>query len=207
VGPKPPAGGPPRRPERPERPERADPVVERTVIIDGYNLILRSPVFRPDERRDLATARDKLVNLLSWTMGRGEVEFIVVFDGAETAFGPPRSDRSGRVAIRFSKPPQSADGLIRELVEDHAERDLPITVVTSDIEVAAHARACGATLVLSDLFAASLFPERVAEDVARQKGKARGAAAEGADKPLGFSKKEMQEWLRLFSEQQKDEDS
>jgi predicted RNA-binding protein with PIN domain len=201
-------GGPPagRRPARPRG--RGGPAAERTVIIDGYNLILRSPVFRPDERRDLAMARDKLVNLLSWALGRGEVEFHVVFDGAETGFGPPRTTRSGRVTVRFSKPPQTADGLIRELVEEHTDRDHPVTVVTSDLEVAAHARACGASVALSDLFAASLFPERVAEEVARRRDAAGGAAAaEGGDKPLGFSKKQMQEWLRLFGEQRKEEDS
>lgn len=202
-------GGGRRRPGKPSPRRRGgggEPALERTVIIDGYNLILRSPAFRPDERRDLATARDKLVNLLSWAIGRGEVRFILVFDGAETDLGPPRTESSGRVTVRFSLPPQSADGLIRELVEEHAEHDRPVTVVTSDLEVAAHARACGATVALSDLFAASLFPERVAEEVARQRGEARGKTGEGADKPLGFSKKEMQEWLRLFSEQRKDED-
>lgn len=192
----------------PPRREGGGPAVERTVIIDGYNLILRSPAFRPDERRDLAAARDKLVNLLSWVIGRGEVEFLVVFDGAETGFGPPRTTRSGRVTVRFSKPPQTADGLIRELVEALAERDLPMTVVTSDLEVAAHARACGASLVLSDLFAASLFPERVAKAVARQKGAAPDAGAPGAggEKPLGFSKKQMREWLRLFAQQRQEEE-
>jgi predicted RNA-binding protein with PIN domain len=40
----------------------SDPAVQRTIVIDGYNLILRSPAFRPDDRRDLGMARDKLVN-------------------------------------------------------------------------------------------------------------------------------------------------
>src|SRR5262245_66604142 len=85
------------------------PGIERTIVIDGYNLILRSPAFRPDDRRDLATAREKLTNLLSWAVGRGEVEFVVVFDGAETGLGPARTSRSGRITVRFSKPPQTAD--------------------------------------------------------------------------------------------------
>ena len=202
AGPRPPR----RRPAPGSAGESAGPAVERTIIIDGYNLILRSPAFRPDDRRDLAAARDKLVNLLSWALGRGEVEFHVVFDGAETGFGPARTTRSGRVTVRFSKPPQTADGLIRELVEEHAERDDTVTVVTSDLEVAAHARACGASVALSDLFAASLFPERVAEEMAQRRAAAGGAAAEGGEKPLGFSKKQMREWLRLFGEQRKDED-
>jgi predicted RNA-binding protein with PIN domain len=181
----------------------SEPGVERTIVIDGYNLILRSPAFRPDDRRDLAQARDKLVNLLSWAVGRGEVDFIVVFDGAETGLGQARSSKSGRIAVRFSTPPQNADQLIEEIVEELEDRGRTVTVVTSDIEVARHARTHGASVALSDLFASSLFPERVAEDLARQKAEASGDSAE---KPLGFSKKDMKEWLEIFSRQKKQED-
>ncbi|HKA23602.1 MAG TPA: NYN domain-containing protein [Candidatus Eisenbacteria bacterium] len=180
------------------------PGIERTIVIDGYNLILRSPAFRPDDRRDLATARDKLVNLLSWAVGRGEVEFVLVFDGAETGWGPQNPSKSGRITVRFSKPPQSADQLIQEIVEELEDRGRAVTVVTSDLEVARHARTHGATVALSDLFAASLFPERVTEDLARQRAAAEGESA--SDKPLGFSKKDMKEWLEMFSQQKKEED-
>jgi predicted RNA-binding protein with PIN domain len=179
------------------------PALERTIIIDGYNLILRSPAFRPDDRSDLAMAREKLVNLLSWAVGRGEAEFIVVFDGAETAFGNRRTERSGTVTVRFSKPPKTADDLIRQLVEECAENEVKTTVVTADVEVASHARACGASVVISDIFAASLFPERAKQEVERRRGES--AEDEGSEKPLGFSKKELEEWARIFSEQ-RDED-
>jgi predicted RNA-binding protein with PIN domain len=181
-----------------------DPGIDRTIVIDGYNLILRSPVFRPDDRRDLAAARDKLVNLLSWAVGQGEVEFILVFDGAETGLSPARPSKSGRITVRFSTPPQSADQLIEEIVEQLEDRGRAVTVVTSDLEVARHARTHGASVALSDLFAASLFPERVAEDLARQRAAASGES--GADKPLGFSKKDMKEWLEMFSRQKKEEE-
>ena len=182
-----------------------DPSVQRTVVVDGYNLILKSPAFRPDDRRDLASARDKLVNLLSWAVGHGDVNFIVVFDGAETGLARLRSERNGRVSVLFSAPPQTADDLIKEVVEDLTSKDRAVTVVTSDLEVARHARAQGATVALSDLFAASLFPERVAEDVARQRV-AVETGGEGGDKPLGFSKKDMREWMKVFSEQKHEED-
>ena len=181
-----------------------DPSVQRTVVIDGYNLILRSPAFRPDDRRDMAMARDKLTNLLSWAVGRGDIDFVVVFDGAETGLGPSKSERNGRVWVRFSEPPRSADDVIKETVEELTSGGREVTVVTSDLEVAQHARTHGATVALSDLFAASLFPERVEEDVARQRAVA--SADEGGDKPLGFSKKDMKEWLRVFSEQKKQEE-
>ena len=54
----------------------------RIIIVDGYNLILRTPRLAPGEGRTLRESRDKLVNLLSWAMGGDQTQFIVVFDGA-----------------------------------------------------------------------------------------------------------------------------
>jgi phosphoglycerate dehydrogenase-like enzyme len=75
------------------------------------------------------------------------------FDGA----GGSGSDESqGRVEVRYSRPPKTADDLIRELVEDQMKRIERITVVTADLEVARHARAMGAVSTgLRDLLRAS----------------------------------------------------
>jgi len=197
----------------------------RTIILDGYNVILRSPAFRPDERRDLAAARDKLINLLSWALGgSGQAEFIVVFDGADVAPAHRKSVKSGgssKVTVHFSKPPLKADDVIRSLVNELAPKTVDLTVVTSDLEVARHARGEGATIVLSDLFAASLFKERVEEQLneavergkklgkkaGKKPGKKTGSpTAEGSDaeaKQEGVSKKNAEAWLKLFDEQQR----
>lgn len=191
----------------------------KTIILDGYNVILRSPAFRPDERRDLKASREKLVNLLSWALGgTGQVEFIVVFDGADVAPAQRKTVKSGgssKVTIHFSKPPAKADDLIRDLVNELAPRG-DVTVVTSDLEVARHARGEGAAIVLSDLFAASLFKERAEEQlneaVARGKKmhKRTGSpTSEGSDaekKQEGVSKKNAEAWLKLFEQQQKDQE-
>jgi predicted RNA-binding protein with PIN domain len=195
----------------------------KTIILDGYNVILRSPAFRPDERRDLAASRDKLVNLLSWALGgTGQVAFIVVFDGADVAPAQRKTVQSGgssKVTVMFSKPPLKADDVIRDLVNELAPKTSDLTVVTSDLEVARHARGEGAQIVLSDLFAASLFKERVEEQlneaVARgkkfagaKKGKRTGSpTSEGSDaeaKQEGVSKKNAAEWMKLFGEQAHD---
>jgi len=193
----------------------------RTIILDGYNVILRSPAFRPDERRDLAMARDKLVNLLSWALGGiGQADFIVVFDGADVAVGQRKTVKSGgssKVTVHFSKPPKKADDVIKDLVNELAPKTADLTVVTSDLEVARHARGEGATIVLSDLFAASLFKERVEEQLneavergkkLHKKGKKTGSpTSEGSDaeaKQEGVSKKNAEAWLKLFDEQKRD---
>jgi predicted RNA-binding protein with PIN domain len=207
----------------------------RTIILDGYNVILRSPAFRPDERRDLAQARERLVNLLTWALGSpGEIDFVVVFDGADATPAERRSQvasGAARVTVRFSKPPQKADDVIKELVEEWVETR-EVTVVTSDLEVARHAHANDASVVLSDIFAASLFKERVeaalndaVKDHGRTSEKRRGGTrakagkggrkagprtgsptAGGSDaeaKPESVSKKNAKEWLRLFEAQQR----
>jgi predicted RNA-binding protein with PIN domain len=152
------------------------------IVIDGYNLIHRSPELKPGSDRTLAEARTKLVNLLSWAVGGDEVSFLVVFDGAGDVHAPETG--SARVQVRYARPPLSADDVIRQVVEEKVERVDRLTVVTADLEVARHARAMGATIALSDLFLGSLLgPGRV--------------KAEG-EKPTSLSKKELEEWAEMF---------
>jgi len=153
---------------------------DRLVIVDGYNVIHRSPALRPGPERTLREAREKLLNLLSWAIGSGEARFLVVFDGAE---GVSAEQREGRVEVRFSRPPQKADDLIRVLVEERIERGQRITVVTADLEVARHARAMGADVSLSDLFLASVLGP---------------LTPAGSEKPPSLSKKEIEEWAEIF---------
>src|SRR5690242_9961953 len=111
------------------------------IVVDGYNLIHRSPQLRPGPERTLREARQKLVNLLSWAVGSGEARFLVVFDGADEH---GHDGHSGRVEIAWSRPPEKADDVIRRRVEEEIGRDNRVTVVTADLEVARHARAMGA---------------------------------------------------------------
>jgi predicted RNA-binding protein with PIN domain len=150
-------------------------------VVDGYNLILRSPELRPGPDRTLREAREKLVNLLSWAIGIGDARFLVVFDGEQA--GEAESG-VGRVEVRYARAPRSADDLIRALVEDRIERVERLTVVTSDIEVARHARAMGAEVALGDLFLASVL---------------KPTGSEPPEKPATMSRRELEEWAELFA--------
>jgi predicted RNA-binding protein with PIN domain len=160
-------------------PERAG--MSKLVIVDGYNVILRTPQLKPEGGRTLRESREKLVNLLSWMMGSEQVRFLVVFDGAE-AGGRDGSD--GRVEVRYSRPPETADDVIRRLVEQKVDGHDAVTVVTADLEVARHARAMGATISLSDLFLASAMGG--------------GRDTETPEKPTTLSRAELEEWAKLF---------
>jgi predicted RNA-binding protein with PIN domain len=155
---------------------------DHLIIVDGYNLILRSPDLKPGPTRTLRQARDKLVSLLSWAFG-GDARFLVVFDGAEGGSG---ESGNGRVEVRFSRPPQKADDLIRTLVEERVDRVDRITVVTSDLEVARHARAMGTDIALADLFLSSALPSPG------------GDAAQVPEKPATLTRKELEDWADLF---------
>ena len=109
-----------------------------------------------------------------------------MFDGAE---GAGRDECSGNIEVRFSRPPQKADDVIRILVEEELRRVERVTVVTGDIEVARHARAMGADVALSDLFLASaLGGGRETE----------GGAVGEPERPTTLTRAELEEWAKLF---------
>jgi predicted RNA-binding protein with PIN domain len=166
--------------------------MSRLIIVDGYNLILRSPLLQPGSGRTLREARQKLVNLLSWVVGSGEARFIVVFDGSDDRAAADDS-HGGRVEVRYSRPPRKADDVIRALVEEHMDRAERLTVVTSDLEVARHARAMGAEIALADLFLSSIVPPE-------------SGASVTPEKPSTLSRRELEEWADLFRNRPPEDD-
>lgn len=154
----------------------------RLIVIDGYNVIHRAPELRPGPDRTLRQSREKLLSLLAWAVGNHDSRFLVVFDGVE---GGNRDGSTGRIEIRYSRLPEKADDLIRRIVEDQVDRVERLTVVTSDIEVARHARQAGADISIADLFLASaLGPVRQADP---------------NEKPSTISRKELEEWAEVFA--------
>lgn len=169
----------------------------RLIIVDGYNVILRSPRLKPGGTRTLRDSRDLLSNLLAWMMGANNVRFLIVFDGQQDM---GRDEPNGRVQIQFSRPPDTADDVIRRIVEKRVGGEEAVTVVTSDIEVARHARAMGADISLGDLFLASAFGS-VGNEPGDKDGK--GESLPANDKPVSLSKKELAEWAELFTRRSK----
>ncbi len=155
-------------------------MAQHLIVVDGYNLILRTAALKPEPGRTLRDSRQKLLNLLAWAVGTGDAQFLVVFDGAE---GGGHEGPEGRVEVRFSRPPEKADDLIRRIVEERVEKVERLTVVTADLEVARHARAMGADVALADLFLASALGPRAGED---------------PEKPTSLSKQELAEWAQIF---------
>lgn len=139
--------------EAPEEPARGlaedDPVrldallsVPQThLVVDGYNVTKLGYGALP-----LEAQRNRLVSGLAGLAAQTGVEVTCVFDGAERPAIAGAVPRNVRVA--FSRPGQSADELIRQLVRAEPP-GRPVVAVSSDREVADGVRRAGARSVPS----------------------------------------------------------
>jgi hypothetical protein len=135
------------------------------IIIDGYNLIRRSPTLSRLDRQDIACGREALVARLAAYRKLKLHRITVVFDGAQApAFAAARDQVKG-IRIVFSRDGELADAVIVRMARQEREKAI---VVSSDAAVARAAESCGAATLDS-----SEFEARVAM----------AAALEGADVP------------------------
>ena len=158
------------------------------IYIDGYNVMHKLPQLRTLLRRgDLEQARMRFLLLLKsislpaeW--GRPEV----IFDGEGNNTGVTVEQG---IRLRFSSHQQSADELIRDLLAGREQqRNL---VISSDNEVQSFARRHGAT---------AAGAEWLLERFQRSQ-----ALPDADEKPNGISKADLDEFLRLFGEEEEPE--
>ncbi|MGK5532256.1 NYN domain-containing protein [Streptomyces sp. URMC 129] len=114
------------------------------LVVDGYNVTKTGYPTLPLEKQRL-----RLLGGLAVLAAQTGAEMTCVFDGAELAapvlLTPPRG-----VRVLFSRPGQTADELIRQLVRAEP-RGRPLVVVSSDREVADGVAGAGARPVASAL--------------------------------------------------------
>ncbi|WP_059009636.1 NYN domain-containing protein [Streptomyces specialis] len=114
------------------------------LVVDGYNVTKTGYPALPLEKQRL-----RLLGGLAVLAAQTGAEMTCVFDGAELAapvlVTPPRG-----VRVLFSRPGQTADELIRQLVRAEP-RGRPLVVVSSDREVADGVAGAGARPVASAL--------------------------------------------------------
>ncbi len=194
------------------------------IIIDGYNLIFRSPALRQLVETSLEAARDELQRLLEEAYRYRSERVTLVFDGDRDPSRVGRT-RTGVVRVLFSEPPESADDLIRRLVDQEArrpsrKRQLSCRVVTSDEAVAQYARLSSAKAVGAESFVQGLGPPRSAPPGAgaggggaRRRAPRGRASSPGPEPPSGAEikpstggKRELDELERLFRKGQAGDD-
>src|SRR5690349_21661558 len=117
-----------------------------TGLVDGYNVIRHDAEMRDRETGRLEAGRTALLALLASVAREVSDDFMVVFDGAHRRGGAPTG---GRVQVLFSRPPETADDVLRRLAATHREGAV---VVTSDRAVLDSARRAGAVGVTAAQF-------------------------------------------------------
>jgi hypothetical protein len=119
------------------------------IIIDGYNLIRQSPILSAIDRRNIQAGRSALIDLLASYKRMKPHKITVVFDGiGDSVFSSEKEIIKG-IEVRFSRRPDSADTVIKELASGLREKAL---VVSSDTDVARFAGAKGAAAMNSPSF-------------------------------------------------------
>jgi len=119
------------------------------IIIDGYNLIRQSHLLSSLDRRDIQLGRMALLDLLAAYKKIRPHRITVVFDGIiDPVFSSDKEKIKG-IEVRFSRRPDSADTVIKELASGYREKAL---IVSSDMDVVRFAEAKGAATISSPTF-------------------------------------------------------
>jgi predicted RNA-binding protein with PIN domain len=119
------------------------------LIIDGYNVIRRSAVLGSLDQQDIQWGRDALLDRLAAYKRIKSHKITVVFDGANSRAPSRHRDHFKGIRIRFSRGGETADTVIKRMVETEREKAL---VVSSDRDLVNHAVSKGAAAVSSPVF-------------------------------------------------------
>ncbi|WP_335872144.1 NYN domain-containing protein [Bacillus sp. 2205SS5-2] len=105
--------------------------MKNILIVDGYNIIGAWPELRVLRDKDLAAARDRLIEQMAEYQGYTGYEIIVVFD-AHYVKGAARKYKNYKVDVIFSKENETADERIEKLASELNNIKTQIHVATSD---------------------------------------------------------------------------
>lgn len=123
------------------------------ILIDGYNLIRQSGVFRRYDRTSLEAGRNALTHSLAAYKKQTGHRVTVVFDAREGGFLTEERDRYGGIGVLYSRKGETADDLIKRMIEGRKEE---FVVVTSDRAIADFASRRGVAAIASPVFESRL---------------------------------------------------
>ena len=170
----------------------------RELLIDAFNVMFAHPRLGPLVRRDQAAAREAFLVFVRQNRPVDATRVYVVFDahrdkGPAMEMGRQDTSYSGSVHAVFAH--ETADVWIQRRVREHPDPTL-VTVITSDNAIIATVKAYGARLLRVKEFLR--LPER------RKAGDAT-ARDRAAEKPERVTRRELEEWERLFGERHDEE--
>lgn len=119
------------------------------IVIDGYNLIRQSRRFSILDQQDLQTGRDALVDALAAYKKIKRHAITVVFDGTSAPLGMTRRDLVKGIELRYSRPGELADTVIKRMAAREKQK---LLVVTSDSDILHYAQSMGSAVISAPEF-------------------------------------------------------
>ena len=101
------------------------------LLVDGYNIIFAWDDLKKLAIKDLKSARDKLLDILSNYAGISGYETIVVFDAYKVPGGQGNIYRYNNIDVIFTREAETADLYIEQAAKDLGKK-YSVTVATSD---------------------------------------------------------------------------
>lgn len=102
----------------------------RILLVDGHSVIFAWANLAETHRRNTASARERLIQLLTNLQDSTDWTIAVVFDGGGAK--PTSEGTPGGIAVFYSKSGQTADSIIERLAAKYS-RDSEVTVATDDL--------------------------------------------------------------------------
>ncbi len=158
-------------------------------IIDSLNVINKSSFFKSKFSISKSSAIAAFCDKVCVYAGKcPSYKFTIVVDGTEMPNNPPYPN----IKLISSGAVRTADDKIKEIINNsHSKKN--IVVVSSDREVYNYARANTCKAMESDAFIKLLFPQDAPKPNTKQ-------FYEKSEKPSHSSRKDFEEFKRLFSE-------
>ncbi len=125
----------------------------RVLIVDGHSMIFQWPDLRALHDKRGATARERLVGLLTRHQDATGLHVIVVFDGKGARANEASEPAS--IQVFYSKDGQTADSVIERLVATYASK-YDITVATDDNLERTTVESFGGSWISSEMLALEL---------------------------------------------------
>ena len=170
------------------------------LVVDGYNMIRRSPVLRREDETALELARDSLVERLRRYKTIRPSRITVVFDGASKAGSGRGQSQEKGIRVIFSGQGETADTAIKRMCTQEGKN---LTVVTSDRALARAVSSAGAIAIDVEEFGARLEMafslEAKGADGEKDRdtgGRALGTLKKGPSKRPSKSERRRQQRLR-----------
>ncbi len=104
---------------------------EEYLLVDGYNIIFAWEELRELAARNIDSARDKLMDILSNYQGYLGSTLILVFDAYKVKGNPGSVQRYHNIYVVYTKEAETADQYIEKTVHEIAQK-YQVTVATSD---------------------------------------------------------------------------